>query len=122
MAKQELKDTLSVRRQVNANQANLKDQVVSIVVSDTPKKPATAAENSAPPASSKPAKTDAAAILAQMLHRQTQPARARRAQHQPVGAARKVFIRQRFAEHLIIDAEILHRQTALGHPGGAACL
>jgi small subunit ribosomal protein S5 len=30
MAKQELKDTLSVRRQVNANQANLKDQVVSI--------------------------------------------------------------------------------------------
>ena len=30
MAKQELKDTLSVRRPVNANQANLKDQVVSI--------------------------------------------------------------------------------------------
>ena len=30
MAKQELKDILSVRRQVNANVANLKDQVVSI--------------------------------------------------------------------------------------------
>jgi small subunit ribosomal protein S5 len=30
MSKQELKDTLSVRRLVNANQANLKDQVVSI--------------------------------------------------------------------------------------------
>src|SRR3984957_7678934 len=30
MAKQELKDTLSVRWQVNANHANLKDQVVSI--------------------------------------------------------------------------------------------
>jgi small subunit ribosomal protein S5 len=30
MAKQELKDILSVRRQVNANAANLKDQVVSI--------------------------------------------------------------------------------------------
>src|SRR6202451_2305188 len=30
MPKQELKDTLSIRRPVNANQANLKDQVVSI--------------------------------------------------------------------------------------------
>ena len=30
MSKQELKDTLSVRRIVQANQANLKDQVVSI--------------------------------------------------------------------------------------------
>jgi len=30
MSKQELKDTLSVRRLVDANQANLKDQVVSI--------------------------------------------------------------------------------------------
>jgi len=30
MPKQELKDTLSIRRQLNMNQANLKDQVVSI--------------------------------------------------------------------------------------------
>ena len=30
MPKQELKDTLSIRRQVDTNHANLKDQVVSI--------------------------------------------------------------------------------------------
>jgi small subunit ribosomal protein S5 len=30
MSKQELKDTLSVRRLINTNSANLKDQVVSI--------------------------------------------------------------------------------------------
>jgi hypothetical protein len=38
-----------------------KDQVVSIVVSDTPKKSAPTAENSTPSANSKPAKTDSAA-------------------------------------------------------------
>jgi hypothetical protein len=51
-----------------------KDQVVSIVVSDTPKKPATAAENSAPPASSKPAKTDAAAKSSPAVSADSAPA------------------------------------------------
>jgi hypothetical protein len=65
------------------------------------------------------AKANSAAMLAQVFHGKPQPSRARRAQHQPVGAFRKLFIRQRLAEHFIVNAEILDGEPALWNSSGA---
>ena len=46
-------------------------------------------------------------ILAEVLDRQPQPPRAGRAEHQPVAAPREVLVRQRLAEHLVVDAEVV---------------
>src|SRR5262249_47490038 len=68
------------------------------------------------------AKADAAAILAQVFDCQPEPARSRGPKHQPVGASREVFLRQGFAKHLIINAEVLYGHAALRHSGRAASL
>ena len=49
------------------------------------------------------AEADAAAVLAQVLDRQPQPARAGRAEHQPVRSLGEVLVGQRVAEHLVVD-------------------
>jgi hypothetical protein len=66
------------------------------------------------------AKTDPAAMLAQVLDRQPQPARPRRSEHQPVGAARKILFGERLAEYLIVGAKVFDLKTALGHAGRPA--
>ena len=68
------------------------------------------------------AEGDAAAVLGQVLHRQAQAPRARRAQHQPVRAAREVLVGQRLAEDLVVGAEVLTRDAGLRDAGGAAGL
>src|SRR5260370_14561174 len=57
-----------------------------------------------------------------MLDRTPEPPWTRRAQHQPVGISRKVFIGKRLAEHLVIDADILHGHATLRYSGRAAGL
>src|SRR5215472_4055941 len=44
------------------------------------------------------------------------------AEHQPVRAAREVFLGQGFAEQLVIDAEIFDGRAALGDAGSSAGL
>jgi len=51
---------------------------------------------------------NAAAVLGQVLDRQPQAARAARAEHQPVGAARESVIGERGAEGFVIQAEVLY--------------
>src|SRR5260370_18882847 len=57
-----------------------------------------------------------------MLDRKPKPPWTRWAQHQPVGISRKVFVGKRLAEHLVIDAEILHGHATLRYSGRAAGL
>src|SRR6266436_5718717 len=57
-----------------------------------------------------------------MLDRKPEPPWTRWAQHQPVGISRKIFVGKRLAEHLVIDAEILHGHAALGYSGRPAGL
>ena len=57
-----------------------------------------------------------------MLDGQPQPPRARRTEHQPVGAAGKVFVVKRVAEHRVVDAEVVDIDPALGDAGAAAGL
>src|SRR6266849_1211546 len=57
-----------------------------------------------------------------MLDRKPEPAWTRWAQHQPVGISRKIFVGKRLAEHLVIDAEILHGHATLRYSGRAAGL
>ena len=59
-------------------------------------------------------------MLAKMLDSEPDPARTGGAQHQPVRPLRKVFLWQAFAEHFVIDAEILNGHAALRYPGRAA--
>ena len=59
---------------------------------------------------------------AQVLDRQPQPPRAGRAEHQPVRALREELVRQRVAEHLVVDPEVVDDDAALGNAGGAAGL
>src|SRR5207249_938456 len=54
-----------------------------------------------------------------MLHGEPKPSRTGRSEHQPVGAAREVALRQSVAEGFVIETEIFHRGAALGDPGGA---
>ena len=68
------------------------------------------------------AEADAAAVLAQVLDRQPQPPRAGRPQHQPVRPLGEELFRQRLAEHLVVDAEIVGDDAALGDAGRAARL
>ena len=68
------------------------------------------------------AEADAAAILAQVLDRQAEPARPRRPEHQPVAAAREMPVGQGVAEHLVVDAEVVADDPALGDARGAAGL
>src|SRR5262249_14277808 len=68
------------------------------------------------------AETDAAAVLAEMLDGEPQSPRAGRAEHQPVGPLWKVLLRQRVAEHLVVDPVVFDDDAALGDPGGAAGL
>src|SRR5579875_2814837 len=68
------------------------------------------------------AKTDTAAILAQMFDGQTQPTGTRRAEHEPIGPLGEIFVRQRITKHFVIDAEIVLDDAAFGNAGGAAGL
>src|SRR5262249_29474328 len=63
------------------------------------------------------AKANAAAILAKVFDSKTQPARPRWSKHQPVSTPRKIFIRQRVAEHFIVDAKVFDLEPALGDAG-----
>ncbi len=65
---------------------------------------------------------DPAAVLGQVLDGQAQPARPRRPQHQPVGAAREGLVGQVVAEDLVVGLEVLDVDAALGHAGRAAGL
>src|SRR5205085_9945875 len=67
-------------------------------------------------------KTNAAAKLAQMLHRQPQPPRARRAEHEPVSPFGEEFVGQGCAEHLVVDTEIIDDDAAFGYAGRTAGL
>ena len=66
------------------------------------------------------AKADAATVLGQVLHRQTQPARPRRSEHQPVGALREVLLRERRAEQLVVGPEVVARNARLRNARRAA--
>src|SRR5260221_14167238 len=66
------------------------------------------------------AEANAAAILAQMLDGQSQPPRSGWPEHQPVSALGEILLRKTFAEHLVIDAKVVHDDTTLGNPGRAA--
>ena len=68
------------------------------------------------------AEADTATVLGEMLDREPQPPRPRRPEHQPVGAAREVFIGERVAELLVIGAEVAHVDARLRHAGGATGL
>ena len=61
-------------------------------------------------------------MLRQVLDGEAQPARTGRAEHQPVGALRETLVRQRLAEHLVVDAEVVDVDARLRHAGGAAGL
>ena len=65
---------------------------------------------------------DAAAMLREMFDGEPQPARAARADHQPVSALRKLVVRQRLAEQLVVDAEVVDVDARLRHAGAAAGL
>ena len=62
-------------------------------------------------------KTNPTAHLSQMLDRQPQTTRARRTQHQPVTALRKVLIRQRLAKQRVVRSEVIHDHSAFGNTG-----
>src|SRR5690606_28800388 len=66
------------------------------------------------------AETDAATVLAEMLNRQPQTPRARRAEHHPVAALWEMFIRQRLAEHLVVDLPVVDLETRLRNARCAA--
>src|SRR5688572_19803297 len=66
------------------------------------------------------AEADAAAVLAQVLDGEAQPAWTGRTQHQPIGAAREILVRQRVAEHFIVDAEVFNLHAALWNTSRAA--
>lgn len=68
------------------------------------------------------AEADAAAILREVFDRESQSAWAGGAEHQPVRAARKVFVRQRVAEILVVGPVVLDDHAALGNAGRAAGL
>ena len=68
------------------------------------------------------AEADAATVLAQVLYGQAQPARARGAEHQPVGARREVLVRQVGAEQFVVGAEVVQGHPALRDARGAAGL
>ena len=68
------------------------------------------------------AEADAAAVLRQMLHRETQPARAAGPQHQPVGPLGEALIGQRLGEKLVVGPEVVDGDAALRYAGGAAGL
>jgi len=57
-----------------------------------------------------------------VLDREAQPARPRRTEHQPVRALGKVLVGQRPAEELVVGAEVLDGDPALGDAGRAAGL
>ncbi len=65
---------------------------------------------------------DAAAMLREMFDGQPQAARSARADHQPVGALRKLVVRQRLAVVLVVDAEVVDVDARLRHAGAAAGL
>ena len=56
--------------------------------------------------------TDAAAVLAQVLHCQSQAPRTGWAEHEPVGAFGEILVRQRLAEKLVVDAKIIRDHAA----------
>ena len=68
------------------------------------------------------AETDAAAMLCQVLDRQTQATGSRGAQHQPVRTFGEVLVRQRVAEQLVIPPMILDHHTAFRNASCAARL
>ena len=68
------------------------------------------------------AEADAAAVLREVLDRQTQTPRAGRPQHQPVRPAREELVRQRVAEDLVIGAEVVDRHARLRRAGRPARL
>src|SRR5215469_12282645 len=53
---------------------------------------------------------------------QKQTPRAGRAEHEPVRSLGEILLRQRVAEHLVVDAEIVLDDAALGDAGGTAGL
>src|ERR1051325_1004596 len=59
------------------------------------------------------AEADSAAKLAEVFDGQSQSARTGRAQHEPVGALGKIFVRKRFAEHFVVDPVIFGDYPAL---------
>ena len=65
---------------------------------------------------------DAAAVLREVLDGETQAARPRRPEHEPVRALREKFVGQRVAEHLVVGAEVVDVDARLGHAGAAARL
>ena len=66
--------------------------------------------------------TGRAAVLAEVLDREPQAPRTGRTQHQPIGAAGKMFLGQRIAEQLVVPLEVLDVQPSLRQPGGASGL
>ena len=68
------------------------------------------------------AEADAAAILREVLDRQAKAPRTGRTEHQPVRALRKVFVRQRRAEQLVVDPEVVAGDARLRNAGRAAGL
>ena len=62
----------------------------------------------------------AAAVLREVLDREPQAARPRRPQHQPVGASREEFIRQRVAEDLVVGPEVVDRHAGFRGAGRPA--
>ena len=83
-------------------------------------RPALLDELDDPPRIEIDAEADAAAILSQVLDRQPQPPRTRGAQHQPVGALGEILFRQRRGKQLVVGAEVVDRDPALGNARGAA--
>ena len=68
------------------------------------------------------AEADPAAVLAQMLDGEPQAPGTRRPEHQPVRAARKLVVRQRTAEQLVVDAEVFARDARFRNARRAAGL
>src|SRR5688572_16894212 len=63
----------------------------------------------------------AAAELREVLDRQAQPPGPRRSEHQPVRPLRKVLVRQRRAEQLVVGAEVGTGDARLRGARGAPC-
>src|SRR5436190_3231482 len=68
------------------------------------------------------AETDPAAYLAEMLDAKPQASRAGGAQHQPVAAGREMLVGERFAEKLVVGAEVLAVDASFRDTGSAASL
>src|SRR4051812_31904080 len=68
------------------------------------------------------AERDAAAELGEVLDGEAQPARAGRAEHEPVGALGEGFVAERGGKVFVVGAEVVDLQARLGNAGRAAGL